>query len=111
MARRNADRAGVAGFIQFAVAALDKACVPSPPGLLVANPPYGRRLGDHRLALRGAQDLGRSLSAHYPGWRVGVLCPNPAFLQATAKGMRRNPEKTHALRNGGLSIHIAIWQP
>jgi putative N6-adenine-specific DNA methylase len=108
-ARRNAERANVQNDVGLATAVFGEGEIPTQAGLLVVNPPYGHRLGDHGQANRLARDLGKTAAARYRGWRVGVLCPNPAFVAAVAAGARRTPAKTHALRNGGLRVLLAIW--
>ena len=109
VARRNAARAQVANDVRFAVADFGHDEIPSPAGLLVVNPPYGHRLGQRAQALRLARGLGQTLLAHYRGWRAGILCPDPQFVAAVAAGARRPPAQTHALRNGGLRVHLALW--
>jgi putative N6-adenine-specific DNA methylase len=78
---------------------------PAPTGLVVANPPYGRRLGDPRAAARGYRDLGRVLRAHFRGWRAAVLVP--ARLDA-GRALGLTLSARHALRNGGLPVTLAI---
>src|SRR5204863_1759229 len=51
-ARRNAVRAGVESHIAFTCADLGDARAPAGTGLVVVNPPYGRRLGDPRRVER-----------------------------------------------------------
>jgi putative N6-adenine-specific DNA methylase len=109
IARRNAERANVVADIQFATADFGRGEIPKPTGLLVINPPYGHRLGDKGQAYRLGRGLGQTLLAHYPGWRAGILCPDPTFVAAVAAGARRPPAKTHVLRNGGLRVHLALW--
>jgi putative N6-adenine-specific DNA methylase len=108
-ARRNAERAHVQNDVRLATAAFGEGEVTAQAGLLVVNPPYGHRLGDHGQANRLARELGKTAAARYRGWRVGVVCPNPAFVAAVAAGARRTPSQTHALRNGGLRVQLAIW--
>ena len=108
-ARRNAERAKVQSDVVFATAVFGQGEIPAQAGLLLVNPPYGHRLGDRGQANRLARELGRTAAARYRGWRAGVLCPNPGFVAAVAAGARRTPSKTHALRNGGLRVHLAIW--
>jgi putative N6-adenine-specific DNA methylase len=109
VARRNAARAQVEADVRFAVADFGQGEIPSTPGLLVINPPYGHRLGQRTQALRLARGLGQTLLAHYRGWRVGILCPDAQFVASLAAGARRPPLATHALRNGGLRVHLAVW--
>jgi putative N6-adenine-specific DNA methylase len=110
-ARKNALRANLADAIQFAVVPLAEAKVDAEPGLVVANPPYGHRLGERRQATLLARELGETLKARFRGWRAGILCPDPAFVSTVAKGARRQPVATHILRNGGLRVVLAIWAP
>ena len=105
-ARRNAERAGVAERITLACRDADAARPPAPTGLVIANPPYGRRLGDARSATRGYRDLGRVLRAHFRGWRAAVVTPArlEAERQLGLRGSARFP-----LRNGGLSIVLHVF--
>jgi putative N6-adenine-specific DNA methylase len=108
-ARRNAERANVQDDVGFATAVFGEGEIPVQAGLLVVNPPYGHRLGDHGQANRLARELGKTAAARYRGWRAGVLCPNPGFVAAVAAGARQTPSKTLPLRNGGLRVLLAIW--
>jgi putative N6-adenine-specific DNA methylase len=110
IARRNAERAGFLPHIQFNVATF-AANSTMENGLVVINPPYGRRLGQHGFALRLGRDIGRILAAGYLGWRIGVLSPDAAFTKAITAGLRRPPVATHALRNGGLRVELLIFDP
>jgi putative N6-adenine-specific DNA methylase len=110
MARNNAARANVDGDIRFAVAAFGDGEIPQTPGLVVINPPYGRRLGQRGQAQRLARALGQILASRYRGFRAAVLCPDAAFVAAVSAGARCKPEETHALRNGGLRVQLAVWR-
>jgi putative N6-adenine-specific DNA methylase len=109
IARANAERANLADAIQLAALPFDKAKVDCEPGLIVMNPPYGHRLGERRLVMQIARKIGDELAGRFRGWRAGVLCPDPAFVATLAKGARRPPLASHALRNGGLRVILAIW--
>ncbi len=41
---------------------------------------------------------------------AAVLCPDPTFVAAVAAGARRKPAQTHMLRNGGLRVHLGLWE-
>jgi putative N6-adenine-specific DNA methylase len=103
-ARRNAARAGVEGNLTFACADLADVRAPAPTGLVVANPPYGRRLGDPRRIEREYRDLGRALRARFAGWRAAVLVP--ARLPPTALGLPVTAR--FALVNGGLRVALVV---
>ena len=105
-ARRNAERAGVATRVTLDCRDADAARPPAPTGLVITNPPYGRRLGDARAAARGYRDLGRILRAHFRGWRAAVV--TPAKLDAERQlGLR--PAGRFPLRNGGLAIVLNVF--
>jgi putative N6-adenine-specific DNA methylase len=97
--RRNAERAGFLAHLEVDRAELGQRAAPAPSGLLVVNPPYGRRIG---TAGRG-RDLGRLLRAGYTGWRAGVLLP-----VADRGGLGWPPEAVHPLTNGGLKVSLVI---
>ncbi|MDP3139498.1 MAG: class I SAM-dependent RNA methyltransferase, partial [Burkholderiaceae bacterium] len=92
-ASRNAERAGVAPFVQFRGGdALQRMPPTEVPGILLLNPPYGERIeaagvaGASRVGGReSAQtddggDFFAQLSTHwkknYPGWTAWVLTPD-----------------------------------
>ena len=99
-AQKNAERANLVDAVQLRVLPFDRAEVEGEPGLVVFNPPYGHRLGERRQVMQVARKLGEGLATRFRGWRVGILCPDPAFVATLAKGARRQPIATHALRNG-----------
>ncbi len=103
-AQRNAERAGCAGLVRFEHAEVTAFAPPSPPGLLVANPPYGHRLGDRAGARVVWRSLAEALHARYRGYRVGLLLPRGAPLREL--GLRA--ATTHALRNGGLPVTLLV---
>ena len=106
-ARHNAARAEVAA--QITLASRDVADARPPggtPGLLIANPPYGRRLADPRSALQVYRDLGRVLRAHFRGWRAAIVVPRS--LHNAAGVLRLDFAARHPLRNGGLPIELCI---
>lgn len=104
LARRNAERAGVADLIDFAVADVGVLRLPPAPsggGLVLTNPPYGRRLGDREL---GAlyRKLARLVRSG-PGWRLAVLTSQPALARLALRQPLSIP-----LRNGGLKVALYL---
>ena len=103
MAEENATRAGVAGICRFARQAVSELTPPDgPPGLLIANPPYGGRVGDTRAlyALYGA--FGTVLRARFAGWRAGIVTSEPALARATGLAPDEGPPVPH----GGLKVRL-----
>ncbi|HVZ85727.1 MAG TPA: methyltransferase, partial [Polyangia bacterium] len=106
-ARRNAARAGVDAHVSFSARDVADARPPAgPPGLVIANPPYGRRLGDPRSAQLAYRDLGRVLRAHFRGWRAAIVIPRA--LAGATSALRLETTARHRLRNGGLPIELAV---
>ncbi|MCA9545471.1 MAG: RNA methyltransferase [Myxococcales bacterium] len=106
MARRNAERAGVADLIRFEVRDLVDTEAPAPgPGVLVSNPPYGERLGEVE-ALRTLYDkLGSVLKHRFSGWTAWILAGEKAPLKAI--GLK--PETREPLRNGPIRCELASY--
>jgi putative N6-adenine-specific DNA methylase len=106
-ARRNAERAGCAPAIRFVQAELAALEPPPGPGLVLLNPPYGRRLGARSELAELYTSLGRTLRARFAGWRAGVLVPEPRLeAQLGLRVLER-----HALRNGGLRVALLVCAP
>ena len=88
-ASANAEKAGVSAWCRFTRAPVSDLVAPEevPPGLLLANPPWGARIGERKLlfALYGA--LGQRLTAGFKGWRVGLISPDAGLVKATGLGL------------------------
>jgi putative N6-adenine-specific DNA methylase len=103
LAARNAEAAGVASWVRLARAEAAAVVPPPGPGLCAVNPPYGRRLGDD------AEAAWRALAALLPrieGWTLAVLAPERRLEEV----LGRQPEKTLAVRNGGLRCRLLRYQ-
>jgi putative N6-adenine-specific DNA methylase len=111
MAQANAERAGVADFIEFkcqAVSAITPppgkgGVVPVPGrGWVVTNPPYGLRVSEGKDLRNLYAQFGNVLRQHCPGWDLSVLCSDPALL-----GQMRIPLDTSlGLVNGGVRVRL-----
>jgi putative N6-adenine-specific DNA methylase len=118
-ARRNAERAGVVHQLrleELALAELRAPRVPrprradeapptrsrSPRGLVLTNPPYGRRLGDLPRARDTYTELGRVLRERFRGWQVGILSAHAAHSAC----LRLGRPVVHSLRNGGIRVEL-----
>jgi putative N6-adenine-specific DNA methylase len=100
--RENAERAGVAADIVFEEKVISRIAPPpdSAPGAIVANPPYGVRVGD-RDALRSLYaQLGTIARDRFPGWKLTVLSADPRLDGQIGGSM----EKVLATKNGGIAV-------
>ncbi len=107
-ARQAAATAGVGDLIRFTVQPLVEAVTPdgTPSGLVVANPPYGERLGDSDTAVRIHADLGRALRARFRGWQAAVLSGDTGL----ARRLGAEAATTHPLFNGALPCALTCWE-
>ncbi len=97
--RENARRAKVrVETRQVDVAHLD---APAPSGLLIANPPYGARLGRSESSVAGVyRALGRTLRGPLSGWRALFLAPN----ESLARTVDRHAFCLTTFSNGSRSV-------
>jgi len=112
VAKRNAQDAGVAGFVQLQkrdVAHLEKP-VGFDTGLLVTNPPYGERMGERDELAATYRTFGERLREGFAGWCGAVLTaaveaeqPDPA----RALGLRI--DKRYALYNGAIACNLLVF--
>lgn len=99
----NARRAGIASDVRMEKADFFETPPPkAPPGLMVLNPPYGKRLGSLQQAENFHRRLGERLRRAYPGWRVGVVLSRPAW--AGLLGLHEKARLT--VPHGGLKVTL-----
>lgn len=107
VARANAERAGLAGRIHIEQADVET-CAPSRPqdcGLLIANPPYGERLGSEADLRSLYARLGRTVKERFAGWRAAVLTGNPDL----GKALGIHPKRVHPFYNGRLECELLVF--
>jgi putative N6-adenine-specific DNA methylase len=72
-------------------------------GLVVINPPYGRRLGTPAESRRLFRDICRRLASEYTAWKI-ILIPPPGFpLRMIPFGLT-----PHRVRHGGLMVDLLV---
>jgi 23S rRNA G2445 N2-methylase RlmL len=105
VARQASLKARVERYLSFGVGRFQD--LPAPecaPGLVVANLPYGERIGRGELQAL-CKDVGRTLRERHVGWRAALLvsaeAPRDAFGMA--------PERSHALLNGALEVRLDVF--
>jgi putative N6-adenine-specific DNA methylase len=104
MSRENAARAGVSNYVDFQQATITELRPPAgPAGLVIANPPYGTRMGDKKQLFPLYRALGETLRTHFKGWRVGIVTTETMLAEAT--GLPFLPTGL-AVAHGGLRVTL-----
>jgi putative N6-adenine-specific DNA methylase len=101
-ATANLERAGLTAAVRLQQLALAEQPVHAGGGLVVCNPPYGKRLVTRQPLADYYAGLGRELQRAYPGWRKAMLCPEPRLAHATGLPFR----ELAVLDNGGLQVGL-----
>jgi putative N6-adenine-specific DNA methylase len=102
VAKQNFTEAGLAEAVQLAQTNITEVTPPADNGVLVANPPYGVRIGeDEELALLYPK-MGEALKRKFAGWNTYFLT-NDLRLP---KLMRLTPSKRTPLFNGPLECRL-----
>jgi putative N6-adenine-specific DNA methylase len=109
-ARSNAARANVSGDVDFSVRAISAVEAPrrgaggGTTGFVVANPPYGVRVGE-RAPLRDLYALfGKVLRARFPAWTVALLAPDERLGGQLGLDL---VERLHTM-NGGIPVRLLV---
>lgn len=100
--RRNLEEAGFSQWVRVDTADLLELSAPAPAGTLVANPPYGERLGEQEELAAFYPQLGAALKRHWAGW-------NCFFFTADLrlpKLMGLKPSRKTPLYNGPLECRL-----
>jgi putative N6-adenine-specific DNA methylase len=105
-ATANAQRAGVAEDVLFAVQPLSAAALEGPRGWVVTNPPYGVRVGDAERVRDLWAQLGKVLRARAAGWKVAILSPDPALERQLGIPLHVAARTS----NGGIPVRILVGQ-
>jgi 23S rRNA (guanine2445-N2)-methyltransferase / 23S rRNA (guanine2069-N7)-methyltransferase len=111
IAKKNAQGAGVAGFVQLQRHDVGHMQRPSghETGLVITNPPYGERMGELNELPELYRTLGMRLREDFSGWRSAVLVAKPEHDDSNpvhALGLR--PDKRYVLYNGAIPCELLI---
>ena len=101
-ARENLEAAGLQGCVVFGQADILEVPPPATAGVMVANPPYGVRLGEAPQLAEFYPKLGNALKARFSGWRCHFFSADadlPKLIRL--KASRRTP-----LFNGPLECRL-----
>ncbi len=106
----NAEKAGLQAHVHFEkreVAALEPPGGKGlRPGLVVANPPYGERLGEVKELMSLYAGLGERLKNQFSGWRAAVFTGNPEL----GKRLGIRARRMHTLFNGALECKLLHFE-
>lgn len=103
IALSNAERAGVAEYVQFEHHAVSIIHPPREKGWVVTNPPYGERIRTGKDLRNLYAQFGNVLRQHCPDWHVAVLCNDPVLLGQ----IRLKMDTSLSARNGGIKVKLA----
>ncbi|MGE5842630.1 MAG: THUMP domain-containing class I SAM-dependent RNA methyltransferase [Deltaproteobacteria bacterium] len=101
-AQANADRAGLAGCIEFSTKAISDIDPPPGPGWVVTNPPYGVRVSQTKDLRNLYARFGKVMRVKCPGWRVTMACDRVQWIRNTGLDF----DQGIPTRNGGLKVRL-----
>jgi len=101
-AQANAERAGVAGCIEFSGRAISAIDPPPGPGWVVTNPPYGVRVSQTNDLRNLYAQFGKVMRAKCPGWQVTMLCDRIQLIRSTGLDF----DQGIPTMNGGLKVRL-----
>ena len=100
--RRNLQEAGFGGVVAVDNADLLEIEPPPGPGILVANPPYGERIGELEELAAFYPQLGSALKKHWAGWNCFFFTAD----QRLPKLVGLKPSRRTPLFNGPLECRL-----
>ncbi|MEK6244399.1 MAG: THUMP domain-containing protein [Pseudomonadota bacterium] len=101
-ARRNLAAAGVERWVKLEQADILERAAPAPAGVMIANPPYGERIGSKEELALFYPKLGSALKRNFAGWRCHFLTADLRL----PKLVRLQPARRVPLYNGALDCRL-----
>jgi putative N6-adenine-specific DNA methylase len=106
LAWENLSHAGLEGVVQLKQANALEISAPAAAGVLVANPPYGVRLGEQQALAELYPRLGDVLKQRFAGWRACIFTADLRLPKLIGlKPARRIP-----LYNGALECRLYVFE-
>jgi putative N6-adenine-specific DNA methylase len=105
-ASRNLQEAGLAECVELKQANVLEISPPSEHGILVANLPYGERMGELDELAELYPQLGDALKKKFGGWTAYLFTADRAIL----KLMRLSPSKRTPLFNGAIECRLLEYK-
>ena len=100
--RANLAAAGLEGTVQLKQANILEISAPARQGILVANPPYGERVGESEALAEFYPRLGDALKKKFSGWNCYIFSSDMRL----PKLIRLNASKRTPLYNGALECRL-----
>lgn len=101
-ARRNLAAAGVERWVELEQADVLERAAPGPAGVMIANPPYGERMGSADELAAFYPKLGDALKKKFAGWRCYIFTADLRL----PKLIRLEPSRRTPLWNGALECRL-----
>jgi putative N6-adenine-specific DNA methylase len=102
IARRTLAEAGVERWVKLEQSDILRRAAPAPSGVLVANPPYGERIGSEEELAAFYPKLGDALKKNFAGWRCFFFTADLRL----PKLIRLQPSKRTPLWNGAIECRL-----
>ncbi len=102
IAKQNLQQAGLLDAVQLAQLEFTQVPAPAGEGVMVANPPYGVRIGEDEELAALYPKMGETLKRNFAGWNAYFLTTDMRL----PKLMRLSPSKRMPLFNGPLECRL-----
>jgi 23S rRNA (guanine2445-N2)-methyltransferase / 23S rRNA (guanine2069-N7)-methyltransferase len=107
MSIANGEQAGVADWLHVEKRTLGEIVRPrGEAGLIVANPPYGERIGAESGLPALYSELGSVLRDRFQGWQAAILTGNPPL----ARNLGIYAKRTHRFYNGAIECRLLRFE-
>ena len=103
--RQNLAHAGLDALVQVAQGDILEIAAPAPTGMLIANPPYGERLGETSELASFYPLLGSALKRNFAGWTCCFFSADTAL----PKLIRLQSKRKTPLYNGALECRVYVF--
>ena len=101
---KNSKKAGVETYCHFKKSSISDAIPPTQkPGIILVNPPYGKRVGNRKKLFALYKALGQTLSEKFVGWKVGIITCDPSLAKSTGLKFL---DISRAVDNGGIKVKL-----
>ncbi len=109
MAGENAERAGVSEIVRFQRMDVSDAAPPEgAPGLVIANPPYGGRIGAKGPLHALHASFGKAMKERFQGWRIALVTSEPGLVKTTGLPFA---EPGPFIDHGGIRVRLYQTRP